>query len=126
VVAVLDSSAVLALIQKEPGGAQVVGYLQGGCMSAANYSEALFVLGRAGIEIGVAQGLIAALRIQVVPMTAEIAMVAAALGDVGSRYGLSLGDRACLATAKDFRLPVVTADRVWRDLDLGIEVIAIR
>jgi PIN domain nuclease of toxin-antitoxin system len=126
VVAVLDASAVLALIQKEPGGAQVVGYLQGGCMSAANYAEVLFVLGRAGIEIGVAQGLIAALRIEVVPMTAEIAATAATLGATGSRYGLSLGDRACLATAADRNVPVVTADRVWAELNLGIDVIAVR
>lgn len=125
-VAVLDASAVLALIQKEPGGAQVVGYLQDGCMSAANYAEVLFVLGRAGIEIGVARGLIAALRIEVVPMTAEIAATAATLGATGSRYGLSLGDRACLATAADRNIPVVTADRVWAELDLGVDVIAIR
>jgi PIN domain nuclease of toxin-antitoxin system len=126
VVTVLDSSAVLELIQKEPGGAQVVGYLQGGCMSAANYAEVLFVLGRAGIEIGVAQGLIAALRIEVVPMTAEIAATAATLGATRSRYGLSLGDRACLATAADLNIPVVTADRAWTGLDLGVEVIFIR
>ena len=50
-VAVLDASAVLALIQKEAGGAQVVGYLQGGRMSAANYAEVLHTLGRSGIEI---------------------------------------------------------------------------
>jgi PIN domain nuclease of toxin-antitoxin system len=126
VVAVLDSSAVLALIQKEPGGAQVVGYLKGGCMSAANYAEVLFVLGRAGIEIGVAQGLIAALRIDVVPMTAEIAATAANLGVTGSRHGLSLGDRACLATAADLNVPAVTADRVWAELDLGADVIVTR
>ena len=125
-VAVLDASAVLALIQKEHGAAQVAGYLQGGCMSAANYAEVLFVLARAGIEIGIAEGLIAALRIEVVPLTAEIAATAATLGATGSRYGLSLGDRACLATAADRNVPVVTADRVWAELDLGVDVIAIR
>jgi ribonuclease VapC len=126
VVAVLDSSAVLALTQKEPGGGEVVGYLQGGCISAANYAEVLFVLGRAGIEISVAQGLIAALRIEVVPMTAEIAATAATLGATGSRHGLSLGDRVCIATAADRNVPVVTVDRVWTELDVGVDVIAIR
>lgn len=125
-VAVLDASAVLALVQKEPGGAQVVGYLQGGCMSAANYAEILHALARAGIEIETARNLVAALRIEVVPLTADIAAAAATLGTVGSRYGLSLGDRACLATAAELGVPAVTADRVWSDLDLGVDVVCVR
>jgi PIN domain nuclease of toxin-antitoxin system len=41
-------------------------------------------------------------------------------------HGLSLGDRACLALAVSLGLPVMTADRAWMALDLGIEVIVIR
>ena len=33
-------------------------------------------------------------------------------------YGLSLGDRACLATAIQLGLPVYTADKIWAELDL--------
>ena len=40
--------------------------------------------------------------------------------------GLSLGDRACIATAKHFGLPVIIADKVWARLDLGVEVRLIR
>ncbi len=36
--------------------------------------------------------------------------------------GLSLGERACLALGR----PLVTADRVWGNLDVGVEVIVIR
>ncbi len=111
---------------KEPGGAQVVDYLQGGRLSAANYAEILHTLGRSGIEIELARNLVAALRIEVVPLTADIAARAAILGTVGFRYGLSLGDRACLATAAELGVPAVTADRVWSDLDLGVDVISIR
>jgi PIN domain nuclease of toxin-antitoxin system len=41
-------------------------------------------------------------------------------------HGLSLADRACLALAKRLDLPVVTADRDWAGLDLGITVQLIR
>jgi PIN domain nuclease of toxin-antitoxin system len=40
--------------------------------------------------------------------------------------GLSLGDRACLALGEGLGYPVITADRVWASLDLGIEVVVIR
>jgi len=126
VVTVLDASAVLALILKEPGGAQVVDYLQGGRVSAVNYAEILHALGRSGIEIEIARNLVASLRIEVVPLTADIAAGAARLGTAGFPYGLSLGDRACLATAGEFGVPVVTADRVLGDLDVGVDVISIR
>jgi ribonuclease VapC len=37
-----------------------------------------------------------------------------------------LGDRCCLALAMVHALPVLTADRVWAQLDLGIEVELLR
>ena len=40
--------------------------------------------------------------------------------------GLSLGDRACLALASLTGRIVVTADRVWPELDLGIDIRLIR
>lgn len=125
-VAVLDASAFLALIHKEPGGAHVVEYLPRALMSAANYAEVLHALARTGIEIELARNLVAALRIEVVPLTADIAAGVASLGVAGSPSGLSLGDRACLATAAEFGVPVVTADRVWSKVDLGVHVICIR
>ncbi|MFV2000241.1 MAG: hypothetical protein ACC654_07750 [Acidimicrobiia bacterium] len=56
----------------------------------------------------------------------RLTAAAAILGPAGSRYGLSLGDRACLATAAELGVPAVTADRMWSDLDLGVDVISIR
>lgn len=46
--------------------------------------------------------------------------------DASDTAAFSLGDRACLALAMELKLPVVTADRAWIDLDLGIDICVIR
>jgi PIN domain nuclease of toxin-antitoxin system len=47
-------------------------------------------------------------------------------GEALQPFGLSLADRACLALAKQRGLPVLTADRIWQTLDLGVAVVLIR
>jgi ribonuclease VapC len=42
------------------------------------------------------------------------------------RTGVSLGDRFCLALARELSLPALTADRRWKDLGLGVEIQLIR
>ncbi len=39
---------------------------------------------------------------------------------------LSLGDAACLATARVLGMPVLTANRAWAALPVGVEVRLIR
>ena len=43
-------------------------------------------------------------------------------------FGLSLGDKYCLALGKTLNLPVYTADQIWKKLEhqLGLSVILIR
>ncbi len=41
-------------------------------------------------------------------------------------FGLSLGDRACLALAHHLKKPVLTADKIWQKLDIDIEIQLIR
>jgi ribonuclease VapC len=40
--------------------------------------------------------------------------------------GLSLGDRACLALAKQLGLPALTTDRIWEHVAIGVPVQVIR
>jgi PIN domain nuclease of toxin-antitoxin system len=40
--------------------------------------------------------------------------------------GLSLGDRLCLAAARARQARVLTADRSWAGLDVGVEIEVIR
>jgi hypothetical protein len=52
----------------------------------------------------------------------ELAVGGAALLLPAAPWGLSLGDRACLALTRLRNLPAVTADRAWAKLDLGISI----
>jgi PIN domain nuclease of toxin-antitoxin system len=63
--------------------------------------------------------------LEILPFGASEARVAAALRRP-TRQLLSLGDRCCLATARTHKLPVLTAERSWGDLELGVVVELIR
>ena len=54
------------------------------------------------------------------------AIASAILEPKTRQRGLSLADRACLALAIELGLPAVTADRAWRDLDVGVQIRLIR
>ena len=63
---------------------------------------------------------------QVVPFAAADVVPAAHIRAASRSAGLSLGDRACLALAGRLGLPALTADRQWRDLQVGVEIRLIR
>ena len=128
----LDASALLAYLQGEPGSATVEAALAAGAViSIVNYAEVLLRLADAGEDPATAnhrlseQGLIGGL-LEVVPLTEEDAVVTAQLRTSTRVHGLSLGDRACLATGLRFSGPVLTADRTWALLDVGVIVQLIR
>jgi ribonuclease VapC len=68
---------------------------------------------------------IESLGLEIAPFTVDDAEQAAGLGPP-TRHVLSLGDRACLALAHRLDLPVLTADRSWLRLGLGVDVEPIR
>lgn len=124
--AVLDASAVLALLFAEPGWAGVKAYIQAAAISSVNYCEVVGRMSDAGVPDHLITSTIADLGLDVIAFDRAAAFEAGKLRPMTRDYGLSLGDRACLATAKRLSLPVVTADRVWANLDLGIEIRLIR
>ncbi len=72
---------------------------------------------------------IRALDCEICHFTEEQARAAAELIAITRPYGLSLGDRACLALAIERKAKVYTADRAWANLtnlSLGIEIEVIR
>lgn len=123
---VVDASAVIALLQGETFDRFEPERIVGAWISAVNLAEVLTRLRSAGLDAGEADRAAAALDLRVVPFDAGHAAGAAGLWPATRRVGLSLGDRACLATALALRLPTVTADRAWAKLDVGAKVVLVR
>lgn len=123
---VLDASALLALLHSEPGGEIVEDLLAAAVISSVNWSEVVQkALDRQADPEGMRQD-IEALGLAILPFTTELAERTARLRQPTQHLGLSLGDRACLALAAELGLPAVTTDRVWKDLEVDVEIRAIR
>jgi ribonuclease VapC len=125
--AVLDASALLALLKREPGQSHVVeAILDGAAIGTVNLSEIITVFARAGTPVTGLVADIERLGLLIEPFNAADAGRAGELIRKTSAAGLSLGDRACLALAIRMECPVLTADRAWADLDIDVEVTLIR
>ena len=123
---VLDSSAILALINNEAGAQQVEPLISKSIVSAVNFSETLAILERHGIKTKEGSHLLRAMIKEIIPFTAEHAFISSEIYLSCQAKGLSLGDRACLALGISSNKPVITADRVWQELSLNINIRCIR
>ena len=123
---VLDSSAILAMMFGEPGGETVPSLLPDCTMSTVNLAEVVTgLIDRGGDPDGAAE---TAARLPVEPVALDrgVALAAGRLRAETRRFGLSLGDRVCLSLASKLELPAVTCDTMWRDLDIGIDILVLR
>ena len=123
---VLDASAVLAVLNGEPGGDKVSGRMSGGLMSTVNAVEVGTRLVDAGMTPDIANEAIDLLGMMIVDFDGELAAMATALRPATRKAGLSLADRACLALAAREGLLALTADQLWSSVDVGVEVEMIR
>ena len=123
---VLDGSALLALLNNEPGAQRVKEIIPESVIGAVNVCEAVGKLTSAGMSIDDARTSIELINLAVVPFDTELAYKAGALIVETKRLGLSLGDRACLALGLILGKTVVTADRLWSKLKIDVTVEVIR
>jgi ribonuclease VapC len=124
---VVDTSAFLANVHGEPGGEAVLEFLDDALISAVNYAEVICHLIDNGLPAQQARDLIDRMGFQVVPADQGAAFtIGARLYEQVRRRGVSLGDQFCLALALESGLPVLTADKRWATLDIGVDVRLIR
>lgn len=124
---VLDASVLLALLNQEPGAERLTPeILRGAIASTVNLAEVQTKLVREGIDPEEAWDLALAPISQLEPFTPEQAKTAGSLVRHTRPFGLSLGDRACLALAMSLHNPVYTADKSWKNLKLGIPIHILR
>jgi ribonuclease VapC len=123
---VLDASAVLAYLHREPGYELVRSALaRGAAISAVNLAEIYAKVVERGLPAEEIGGRLKALGLRIIPFGEDDALESAALYVKAKAAGPSLADRACLALGARLGLTVLTADRAWKRMG-GIKVELIR
>ena len=123
---VADASAIIALLAGEPFRRIEPERIVKAWVSAVNLSEVLAKLYEMGLSDSDADAAVTRLSLRVQPFDEPQARAAAQLRAATRHAGLSLGDRACLALAKSLGCRAITADRVWLNSDVGVEVVLVR
>jgi ribonuclease VapC len=125
--AVLDASAVLAVLNAEPGADLVIPMIEDDVLlSTVNYAEVLAKLIERGSTYNQALAALRSIALTTVDFDVALARRTGALRAETAKRGLSLGGRACLSLAEREGLPAVTGDRSWLGAVSGVEIRLIR
>ncbi len=120
---VLDASAILAFALDEAGGSAAKEAIdRGAFVSAVNHCEVVSKLTDSIADDAALDDVIGFLTYDIVDFDSELAVGAARLRPSTRAQGLSLGDRACFALALREGLPVLTSDRQWLRIELGLDI----
>ena len=114
---VLDSSAILAVLNAENGAANVAPLLSRSIVSSINVAEVLTKLVERNIRLKDALEDFLKLGLEIIEFDVKQAATVAELRPVTKHLGLSLGDRSCLALAILENVTAVTADKIWSSLN---------
>ena len=124
---VFDASAILALLQHERGAEKLsTDLLARSVTTTVNLAEVQSKLVKNGGEPNDAWADALSAVNSVEPYTREHARIAGDLITTTARYGLSLGDRSCLALAVALNVPVYTTEQAWKVLKIGVPIHLIR
>jgi ribonuclease VapC len=125
--AVLDASAILAIVFQERGAEKLTpDILKVAVIGTVNLAEVQTKLIKKGFDPEEAWEEALSLVMAAEAYTAEQAKIAGGLIVLTEKYGLSLGDRSCLALAIALKAPVYTTEQLWRNLKVGVPIHVIR
>lgn len=124
---VLDASALLALLNQEAGSDKLTAeLLTEAAASTVNLAEVHGKLvARGGSPDDAWENVLNLIR-EPVAFSTEHAKLSGDLIAQTQPFGLSLGDRACLALGIILNAPIYTADRSWKRLKIGARIQVIR
>jgi PIN domain nuclease of toxin-antitoxin system len=123
---IFDASAILAASNNEVGSKIVLALKDQSAVSTVNLAEVKAKLVQRGLAPGDAWAVALTFSGEVFSFDSEQARIAGGLVEFTRPYGLSLGDRACLALALVLDAPVYTTDKSWAKLDLGLQIHLLR
>jgi ribonuclease VapC len=123
---VLDSSALIALIRREPGWETVDRVLDRSVLCAVNLTETITKLIRKGADPALTERYLRGLELEVLPWDETLAWESRDLAPLAWTHGISLADRACLGLARQLGLSAMTSDATWKHLGLRTRVTLFR
>lgn len=124
---VFDASALIALFAKENGYRLIKKHMKDGIISSVNIAEVYkYCIETQGLTEEEAKTLIRLSDIRIIDFCPDQALISAKICNKTKAYGISLGDRACIALAMLRNYPILTCDKIWQKLDLDIEFIMAR
>lgn len=123
----LDTSALIALLKKEDGYKKVEEVLAHSAISSVNLAELVAILAKNSIPENEIDEIVTDMVPEIIPFDENLGIQTGKLHGYTFKCGLSLGDRACIATAKHYNMDVYTADKIWATLNIpGVKIHLIR
>ncbi len=124
---VFDASALIALFAKEKGYELIKNHLKDAIISSVNIAEVYkYCIDSQNLTKDEARSLVKLIDIKIINFDEEQAIITAELINKTKQYGLSLGDRACIALAILKNLSIITCDKIWQKADVGVKFIMAR
>lgn len=123
---VIDTSVVMCILLREPGRERALEVVRGATISSVNIAEVVAKCLERTVSPDLGPLLLTANEVRITDFLPQDGILAGELWSRAPKGVLSLGDRACLATAIRLGATAVTADRAWSGLDLPCQIELIR
>jgi PIN domain nuclease of toxin-antitoxin system len=124
---VFDASTLIALFAKEKGYELIKKHMKDAVISSVNIAEVYkYCIETQNLSADEAKKLVKLSDIKIIEFTEDQALISAILITKTKKYGLSMGDRACIALAISQSYYIITCDQIWQKLDVGVKIMMAR